>query len=90
MNVYVYIYIYVWVYIYIGIYRYVHAFKHKSGTLRYASVNKQHKSVNKQHKSGTLRYASVNKHEGFEQSRRDDLEELVYVIVRNYSLYPTL
>jgi len=30
---------------------------------------------------GTLRYASVNKHEGFEQSRRDDMEELIYVIV---------
>jgi Serine/threonine protein kinase len=46
------------------------------------STTKQHiKFSDKRSLTGTARYASINSHIGNEQSRRDDIESIVYVVV---------
>ena len=43
--------------------------------------SKHYKIKNKLSFVGTLRYASLNSHKGIRQSRRDDLESMIYILI---------
>jgi len=45
------------------------------------SLQKHYKKTTGHNFVGTLRYASLNSHKGIRQSRRDDLESMIYILI---------